>query len=361
MPEAQQLIDDAIVAIREPDEGSRASARALQSRLTKPAGALGRLEELHIWAAGALHTTAPALGRKTIVVAAADHGVAAGGVSAYPQAVTTQMVRNFLAGGAAVNVLAAHAAADVRIVDAGVLTDIDDPRLLVTKTRSGTANIAAGPAMSLHEAETLIARGVGLAQEECTRGACAIGLGDMGIGNTTAAAAITAVITGVSPNMTAGRGTGINDDTFETKVAAIESAILVNRPDPLDPIDVVAKVGGCEIAFIAGVAIGAASSGAVVVLDGYPTTAAALIAAALAPQSVDYMLASHLSAEPGHRIALEHLGLRPLLEFDMRLGEGTGAALAIPILEAALRLPREMATFDSAQVSRSISEVPPEA
>ena len=364
MSEGSRAIDAAISAIRPADEQSRAAARALQSQLTKPAGALGRLEELHIWAAGVLHEPAPALERKTIVVAAADHGVTADGVSAYPRDVTAQMVRNFLAGGAAVNVLAAHAGADVRIVDAGVIADLDDARLHVAKVRPGTDNITVGPAMMRAEAETLIARGIELAREECARGARVIGLGDMGIGNTTAAAAIASVFTGVAPRITAGRGTGIDDDTFETKVTAIERAIAVNRPDPLDPIDVGAKVGGCEIAFLAGVALGAAASGAalpaIVVLDGYPTTAAALIAAALAPLTLEYMLASHLSAEPGHRLILEHLGLRPLLDFDMRLGEGTGAALAMTLLEGALRLPREMATFDAARISRSSLEVEPE-
>jgi nicotinate-nucleotide--dimethylbenzimidazole phosphoribosyltransferase len=215
--------------------------------------------------------------------------------------------------------------------------------------------------MTRGEAETLIARGAVLAREECAKGARMIGLGDMGIANTTAAAAITSVLTGIAPRRAAGRGTGIDDAAFEAKVSTIERAIALNQPDPLDPIDTIAKVGGCEIAFLAGVALGAAASRAIVVLDGYPTTAASLVAAALAPLAVGHMLASHLSAEPGHRLALAHLGLQPLLEFDMRLGEGTGAALAVPLLEAALRIPREMATFDSAGVSHSSREVPPEA
>lgn len=363
MPEAASTIERTISAIRSPDATSRDAARILQSRLTKPTGALGRLEELHIWAAGVLREPAPILDRKVIVVAAADHGVAAEGVSAYPQDVTAQMVRNFLAGGAAVSVLAASAGAEVRIVDAGILTDVDDPRLHVAKLRSSTDNIAQGPAMFRDEAETMIARGIALARQECARGTRAIGLGDMGIANTTSAAAITAVMAGVSPGIAAGRGTGIDDSSFRAKVEAIERAISTNAPDPLDAVDVLAKVGGFEIAFLAGVIVGAASSdaGSSVVLDGYPTTAAALIAAGLTPLSTDYMLASHLSAEPGHRIALDRLGLRPLIEFDMRLGEGTGAAIAMPVLEAALRLPREMATFDSANVSRSTREVPPEA
>ena len=358
------VIRAAIAAITTPDPASREAALALQSRLTKPAGALGRLEDLHVFAAGVLRDPAPALDRKVIVVAAADHGVAADGVSAYPQDVTWQMLQNFLAGGAAVNVLAAHAGAEVRIVDAGVLRDTGaagGDGVINAKLRPGTGNITLGPAMPRAEAEALVARGIELARDECARDANAVGLGDMGIGNTTAAAAITAVLAGAPPRATAGRGTGIDDDAFAAKVAAVERALDVNQPDALDPIGVVAKVGGCEIAFLAGVTIGAAASGAIVVLDGYPTTAAALIAAALAPACIEYMLASHLSAEPGHRIALDRLGLRPVLDLGLRLGEGTGAALAMTVLDAALRIPREMATFDSAGVSRSGREQPSEA
>ncbi len=359
--EARSEIDEAIAAIRPPDEQARDAARALQLRLTKPAGALGRLEELHVWAAGVLRDATPVLRRKVIVVAAADHGVAAAGVSAYPQDVTWQMVLNFLAGGAAINALAAQAGAGVRVVDAGVVRDIDHPQLLVAKVRGGTADMAGGPAMSRIDAETIVARGIALARDECARDADAIGLGDMGIGNTTAAAAITSVIAGAPPRATAGRGTGIDDATFEAKVHAIERAISTNTPDALDGMDVLTKIGGFEIGFLVGVAIGAASCGRVVVIDGYPTTAAALVAASIAPGCAAYLLASHESAEPGHRIALAHLGLRPLLQLDMRLGEGTGAALALPLLEAALRIPREMATFDGAGVSQSRRATQPEA
>jgi nicotinate-nucleotide--dimethylbenzimidazole phosphoribosyltransferase len=355
------MIDDAIAAIRVPDADARAGARELQSRLTKPAGALGRLEELHIWAAGVLRGPAPPPPEKTIVVAAADHGVVAAGVSAYPQDVTWQMVANLLAGGAAVNVLAAHARANVRVVDAGVARDTDDARLHADKLRPGTDDMTRGPAMSRDEATTLIERGIVLAQDECAASPRAIGLGDMGIGNTTAAAAITSVLTFAAPRLTAGRGTGIDDAGLARKIDAIERAIAVNQPRAGDPIDVLAKVGGCEIAFLAGVAIGAASRGSPVVIDGYPTAAAAMIASALAPEAPDYMLASHLSAEPGHRLALQHLGLAPLLDLQMRLGEGTGAALAMTLLDAALRIPREMATFEAAGVSRAKTETAAEA
>jgi nicotinate-nucleotide--dimethylbenzimidazole phosphoribosyltransferase len=365
------LIAETAVAIPSATEPAREAALALQSVLTKPAGALGRLEELHVWAAGLLGEAAPRLDRKTIVVAAADHLVTAEGVSAYPSDVTAQMVRNFLDGGAAISVLAAHAGARVRVVDAGVASDVDDPRLHIAQTQRGAANITHGPAMSREEAETLIVRGIDFARDECASGARAIGLGDMGIGNTTAAAAIASVLCGVPAPLVTGRGTGIDDATYEAKVGAVQRAIAVNEPDPQDPLDVLAKVGGCEIAFLAGVALGAASARAIVVLDGYPTTAAALIAARIAPPAVEFMLASHLSAEPGHRVVLDELAridgvwcggehLRPALDLGLRLGEGTGAALAMSILDAALRIPREMATFESAKVSRSERELRPE-
>ena len=354
-------INEAAAAIGPIDEAARDAARKLQSRLTKPAGALGRLEELAIWAAGVCRTPVPELTRSVIVVAAADHGVAEDGVSAYPRDVTGQMVANFLAGGAAVNVLAAHAGAEVRIVDAGVRGDLSDPRLRVVKPRGGTDNMAMGPAMSRDEAEMLVASGIEFARDLASVGDVSIALGDMGIGNTTAAAAITSVCAGLPPRATTGRGTGIDDAAYARKLDAVERAIAVNAPDPADAIDVLARVGGFEIAFLAGVALGAAATRAPVVLDGYPTTAAALIAAAIAPAAVPCMLASHQSAEPGHRLALAHLGLRPLLDLEMRLGEGSGAALALPLLTAALRIPREMATFDSAGVSRSDGETAAEA
>ena len=363
---ARDTIAAAIDAIRPPDNHARDEARALQLRLTKPAGALARLEDLHVWAAGVLRDPAPEPPRKLIVVAAADHGVAAEGVSAYPQDVTAQMLMNFLTGGAAVNVLASHAGADVRIVDAGVRADLADPRLHVAKLRNGTDSMTRGPAMSRDEAQTLVARGIDFARGVTFADAAAgeryaAALGDMGIGNTTAAAAMTSVLASAPARVTTGRGTGVDDTAYAAKLAAVERAIAVNAPDAADGIDVLAKVGGFEIAFLAGVALGTAASGAICVLDGYPTTAAALVAAALAPASVDYMLASHQSAEPGHRVALEHLGLRPLLDLGMRLGEGSGAALAMTILDAALRIPREMATFDSAGVSRSDHETQPES
>jgi nicotinate-nucleotide--dimethylbenzimidazole phosphoribosyltransferase len=355
----RSLIAQTAGAIAAVDDDARAAARALQLRLTKPAGALGRLEDLHAWLAGVRRAALPDIGRKLIVVAAGDHGV--DGVSAYPAEVTGQMTRNFLAGGAAINVLARQAGAEVRIVDAGIASEIADPRLHVVKVRAGTADMTRGPAMTRTEAEALITRGIAFAGDCCEAGFGAVALGDMGIGNTTAAAAITAVWTGLAPALTVGRGTGVDDQRFARKLRAVEQAIAVHASDPLDGVGVVAAVGGCEIAFLAGVALGCAAASTPVVLDGYPTTAAALIAAAIAPASVEYMLAAHVSAEPGHRFALEHLGLRPLLDLGMRLGEGSGAALALMLLDAAVRLPREMATFESAAVSTAEQETAPEA
>ncbi|MHB8577663.1 MAG: nicotinate-nucleotide--dimethylbenzimidazole phosphoribosyltransferase, partial [Dehalococcoidia bacterium] len=291
---------------------------------------------------------------KVVITAAADHGVARQGVSAYPSEVTAQMVLNFLAGGAAVNVLARQAGARVIVVDAGVAADLPaDARLERRAVRRGTDDISAGPAMSVAEATACLLAGAELAGREASVGADVFGIGDMGIGNTTPSAAITAVITGSPPAAVTGRGTGVSDDRYVEKLRRIELALSVNAPDPTDGIEVLAKIGGLEIGFLAGVCIGAAAARRPVVLDGFIATAAALIAATVAPATRDYMLASHRSAEPGHRAALAHLGLEPLLDLGLRLGEGTGALLGITLLDSAARLLDEMATFAEAGVSGS--------
>jgi nicotinate-nucleotide--dimethylbenzimidazole phosphoribosyltransferase len=360
----EREVIDACARIPAIDDAAREQALARQRRLTKPPGALGRLEDLHAWMAGVRGTAVPPTPNPVIIVAAADHGVATEGVSAYPSAVTAQMFRNFVSGGAAINVLAAHAGARVVVVDAGVATDLDEsmPEGAITtvKLRKGTSNFAATPAMTRSECTQLIARGIGLARDLAADGVDVFGLGDMGIGNTTAAAALTCAFTGHRPALTVGRGTGIDDARYAAKRAVVERALALHAPSPADPVGTLAAVGGFELAFLAGVVIGAAATRCAVVLDGYPTTAAALAAAALAPSSVDFMLASHRSAEPGHDLALAHLGLRPLLDLDLRLGEGTGAALACSLLTAALRIPHEMATFDSAGVSRAEDALVPE-
>ncbi len=325
--------------------------------LTKPPGSLGRLEELALKVCLMTGKIPPDLSRKRVVVMAADHGVAAEGVSAYPPEVTPQMVYNFLRGGAAINVLARHAGADVRVVDVGVNHDFAGADGLVSrKVRRGTANMAAGPAMSREEARAAIEAGIEEAREAAADGVALLATGDMGIGNTTASSAVLSALTGEPPEKTTGSGTGIDAGARRNKAAVIERALSVNRPDPSDPIDVLAKVGGLEIGAIAGLILGAAAERIPVIIDGFISTAGALIAAGIEPAAVQYMIASHRSAEQGHQIMLGRLGLSPCLDLGLRLGEGTGAALAMGLVEASLRIMTEMDTFDRAGVSGRIDE-----
>jgi len=338
----------------------RASER--QARLTQPPGSLGRLEALATRIAGITGEARPRLERRLVVVAAADHGVAARGVSAYPAEVTAQMVANFLRGGAAINVLASHAGARVRVVDAGVAGDTPrDPALLRLRLAPGTADLSAGPAMPRPLAERALAAGIRLFDEERAAGGVdVVACGDMGIGNTTAAAALVAAVTGGPARSVTGRGTGIDDARYEQKVAAVERALAVNRPDPGDGVGLLAAVGGLEIGVLAGVFLGAAAARVPAVVDGVISGAAALVAVAVAPRVAEALIASHRSPEPAHAATLEHLRLEPLLDLGLRLGEGTGAALGITLCVAACRLLDEMATFDEAGVSDSDSVVPPE-
>lgn len=339
------------------DSGAQAAARARQDTLTKPPGSLGRLEELSIQLAAITGRPRPSVARKAVVVMAADHGVTVEGVSAYPAAVTPQMVLNFCRGGAAINVLARQAGARVVVVDIGVAADFDpQPGLIIRKIASGTQNMAQGPAMTRAQAEAAINEGIDVLQSEFTKGLDLVATGDMGIGNTTPSAAIAAAITGMPVSKVAGRGTGVDDAGLAHKVTVIERALAVNKPDPNDALDVLSKVGGFEIAGLAGVIIGAAAKRVPVVIDGFISGAAALIAAGLAPEVKPYLIAAHQSVEIGHRIMLEHLGVRPLLDFDLRLGEGTGAALAFHIVEAAARILDEMATFAEAGVSEKTAD-----
>jgi nicotinate-nucleotide--dimethylbenzimidazole phosphoribosyltransferase len=334
-----------------------ARARERQDSLTKPQGSLGRLEEISVWLAGVTGDPLPEVRHKVIVTAAADHGVAIQGVSAYPQEVTAQMVANFLAGGAAINVLARQVGARVVVVDAGVAAELPPLARLVSRPAGrGTADMSQGPAMSHRQALDCLQAGIELGGEEVGRGADIVGVGDMGIGNTAAASAVVATFTGASVATVTGRGTGVGDEALRRKVAVIERALERNQPRPQDALDVLAKVGGFEIGFLAGVMLGVAAARRPVVLDGFITGAAALIACGLRPRLRDYLLASHLSVEPGHRVALEKLGLRPLLDLGMRLGEGTGAALGIFLVEAAARILREMASFAEAGVSQLTPE-----
>ncbi len=323
-----------------------------QDRLTKPPRSLGRLEELSVLLASMQGRMEPRTERKAVFVFAADHGVAEEGVSKYPQEVTAQMVYNFLRGGAAINAIARVTGAKVIVVDIGVAADLEPhPNLISKKVRKGTNNIAKGPAMTREEAERALDVGVELAWEEAERGLDLAAIGDMGIANTTPSAAVICALTGASPEEVVGRGTGIDDATLRRKVEVVKRSLEVNRPDPSDPLDVLHKVGGLEIGGLAGVILGCAAHRIPVVVDGFIATAAALVACALEPRARDYLFAGHLSAEKGHRIALERLGLWPILNLDMRLGEGTGAVLAMRVLEAAAAVLNEMATFEEAGVS----------
>jgi nicotinate-nucleotide--dimethylbenzimidazole phosphoribosyltransferase len=334
------------------DESAMRAARARQDTLTKPPGSLGRLEELSIQLAGIKRDPFPSVKRKAIIVMAADHGVALEGVSAYPSDVTAQMVLNFLRGGAAINVLARQAEARVTVVDIGVATDFEPmPGLIQRKVMYGTRNLAHGPAMTREEAEQALQAGVDVFNEEAARGLDIVATGDMGIGNTTPSSAIVAAMTGLSVAQVVGRGTGIDDRGLERKIRVIEQALAVNQPDQNDALDVLHKVGGLEIAGLAGVMIAAASRRIPVVVDGFISTAAAMIAVGLAPQVRDYLISAHQSVEIGHQAMLKHLNLNPLLDLNLRLGEGTGAVLAFHLIEASARILCEMATFDEAGVS----------
>ncbi len=358
-------------SIREPDSEARRRAQERQAQLTKPPGSLGRLEELSVQLAGILRTERPRLRHKAILTMAGDHGVAAEGVSAYPQEVTAQMVRNFLAGGAAVNVLAAHAGARVVVADLGVASDLSGlaadlstpaagrpapgggPRLALCKVGPGTRNLARGPAMSREEALRSLEAGIAVLAEEAGRGLDIVGIGEMGIANTTSAAAITAVLTGAPVRAVTGRGTGLGDQALQRKVQVIEAALTVNHPDPRDALGVLAALGGFEIGGMAGAMLAASARSIPVVIDGFICGAAALVACGLEPKVRGYLIASHQSVEPGHQAILRHLGLQPIFNLDLRLGEGTGAALGILLVEAAARILDQMATFGEAGVSNA--------
>jgi nicotinate-nucleotide--dimethylbenzimidazole phosphoribosyltransferase len=333
-----------------PPGGVEAAQRHLDS-LTKPPGSLGRLEEIALRLA-LLRGGAPEVGHPVIFTFAADHGVVAEGVSAYPQVVTAQMVENFLRGGAAVNVLARQAGARLVVADFGVVAPLTrSAELVVCPIGPGTANIAAGPAMTREQAIRAIETGAALADQALAAGADLLATGEMGIGNTTAASAIAAALTGGAPERVTGRGTGVDDATLARKVAVVRRALEVNRPDARDGLDVLAKVGGFEIGGLVGVILAGAARRVPVVLDGFIAGAAALIAVALAPAAQHVLFAAHRSAEPGHALALDHLGLAPYFDLSLRLGEGTGAALFIHLARAAAHLWSEMATFKAAGVS----------
>ncbi len=331
---------------------SAARAAAHQAQLTKPAGSLGELEALSIQLAGIYGVDHPRPDHKAVIVMAGDHGVARSGVSAYPVEVTPQMVHNILNGGAAINVLARLANARVTVVDVGVAVDLPAlPGLVLRKVAYGTRNMLTEPAMTRAEAEAAINVGIEVVTDQVHQGINLIATGDMGIGNTTPSSAITALYSGLPVKDVVGRGTGVDDAGLVRKIQAIESALALHNPDPEDAMDVLCKIGGLEIAGIAGVIIGAAANHVPVVVDGFISTAAALIAARLVPGVQPYMIGAHQSVEIGHQTLLKLLQLRPLLNLNLRLGEGTGAALAFHLIDAAAAILNEMATFASAGVS----------
>jgi nicotinate-nucleotide--dimethylbenzimidazole phosphoribosyltransferase len=356
---------EAIVArILPADRDAMTAASAHVDRLTKPPGSLGRLESIAIRLAGIRGHVVTDIERPVVIVFAADHGVAARGVSAYPSEVTAQMVANFAAGGAAINVLARAAGAELVVVDIGVrgveaasaepmTASARGARLVRARVAPGTRDLSTEPAMTRDEALAAIDIGRGVAADAIADGADLIAIGEMGIGNTTAASALVAALTGRPPADVTGRGTGVDDGGLARKIALIETALVLHRPDPRDPAGTLAAIGGLEIAGLVGAILAAASAGVPVVLDGFITGAAALVAAAIAPNLPDRLIAAHRSVEPGHAIVLDRLGLVPLLELDLRLGEGSGAALAIPLIRAAARICGEMATFEQAGVSGS--------
>lgn len=352
MDNSLSIINEVCGQIRSVEESWLSAARQRQLTLTKPPGSLGRLEELGNRLAAIQQTVTPSVTGKRIYVVAGDHGVTAEGVSAYPREVTAQMVDNFLRGGAAINVLARNGGIDVKIVDAGVDADLTDrDGLIHLKIIRGTSNFVLGPAMTRAEAEQCVVAGIGLAHASKSEGIDLLGIGEMGIGNTTAASAIAAALTGQDAASVTGRGTGIDDDHMARKIETIRRALAVNQPDDGDPIDILSKVGGAEIGVMMGIVLGAAAARQAVVADGFISTAAAALAVCLAPEVRAYLFAAHRSSEPGHGILIDYIGDQPLLDLSMRLGEGTGAALAMHVIDAGAKLISEMATFQEAGVS----------
>jgi nicotinate-nucleotide--dimethylbenzimidazole phosphoribosyltransferase len=351
------------------DEGAMASARSRLDRLTKPPGSLGRLEGLATQLAGTTGLDLPRVDRPAVVVFAADHGVTAQGVSAYPSDVTAQMVANFVRGGAAINALARLAGARVVVVDVGVAGPIPEmvaldsassdagARLVSARVADGTRDMTLEPAMSRAQVIAGIDVGRSVVADLIGGGVDLLAVGEMGIGNTTAASALVAAMTGLPASVVTGRGTGLDDAALREKVAVIQAALDRRRPDPTDPVGVLAAVGGLEIAALVGAILATAESRVPVLLDGFITGAAALVASAIAPAATARLIASHRSPEPGHRVVLERLGLEPLLDLELRLGEGSGAALALPIVRAATAILAEMATFDGAGVSGPVEPV----
>lgn len=349
-----EILKTTLNAIQPIDKNFIKEAQKRLDNLTKPQGSLGRLEELAALVCGIKRNLKPQIENKVIFTLAADHMVAEEGVSAYPQEVTRQMIYNFIKGGAGINVIARHINAKVIVVDMGVRDEILNENIIIKKIANGSKNFTKGRAMTREQAIKSIVYGIELVEEEIKKETCDIvGTGDMGIANTTLSSAIVAAITKEDVEKVAGRGTGINDKILNNKINVIKKGLNLNKPNPEDPIDVLSKVGGFEIGGIAGVILGCAKNRIPVVIDGFISGAGALIAYKLNPLTKYYMIASHLSAEKGHKILLKYIGLKPLLNLNLRLGEGTGAALGINLVEVAVKILNEMATFEESNVSRA--------
>ncbi len=345
------MIEESISLIQPLDRIAMEKCQLRLDNLTKPLNSLHSFEHLALQMAGITGLPRPQNIKKSIILMAADHGVAVEGVSAYPQQVTVQMVKNYIDGGAAVTIFAEHVGAQLALVDIGVANELPPVlELHHEKIDLGTGNIAVGPAMTLEQARKAIEVGIKIARQEIAKGSRVLGLGEMGIANTTAATAIIACYSSLPVAELCGRGTGISNEIFNKKIQVIETALAVNQPDSNDPIAVLSKVGGLEIAGLVGVILAAASGRAAVIVDGLITTAAALIAVKIAPNVKDYLIGSHISTEPAHKVALDMIGVPAHLHLDMRLGEGTGAALGMSLVNAALHVINDMKTFGEAEV-----------
>ena len=347
----KENLDSLLAGIKPLDSEIMEQAQQRLDNLTKPQGSLGRLETIAKQVCGIQKTMTPRVDRKVILTFAGDHGVAEEGVSRFPQEVTQQMVHNFLGGGAGVNVLARHVGAEVRVVDVGVAAPVSADGLISRNVKAGTDNFAVGPAMSMNQALQAIGVGVETAAQAIADGAMLLGTGEMGIANTTPSAALFAALLGVDVEEITGRGTGIDDDTLVHKISVIKQGLRVNSSALTGPLETLACLGGLEIAAICGMVLECARNRVPVVIDGFISSAGALVAIQLAPQAADYCFFSHMSAEQGHRLFFEKIGHRPLLDLDLRLGEGTGAALAMGIIEGGVKIIKEMATFAEAGVS----------
>ncbi len=351
-------LDKALLSISKLNKKSMDECQTHLDSLTKPPGSLGRLEDIALQIAGISGKARPSINHKVVLVMAGDHKVVEEGVSAYPSEVTVQMVYNFLQGGAAINVLANHIGSKVLVADVGIAEDVSHPDLIKRNVKRGSNNIAKGPAMTREEAIRAIEVGIDLAitqiENNVKEGICVLATGEMGIGNTTPSSAILSAFSGLDPEEIVGPGTGLISDKIKYKAEIVQKALDINEPDPSDGLDVLKKVGGLEIAALTGCILGAAASKMPIVIDGLISSAAALVASKLSPESVNYMIASHVSAEPGHTHMLNILGLSPMLHMNMCLGEGTGAVLAMGLIEASTKILSQMATFSDAGVSTSI-------